>query len=419
MSAGVTTTTLAALCELVSTQVAPQEQTGAVYLGLEHLASGRFEPIGRGTAAEVSSSKFTFQTGDILYGKLRPYLDKAVFANCDGVCTTELLVLRPRPGISGRYLACVVHSPEFIRHAMAGTTGAHHPRTSWHHIRDFEVLDFSPSEREAIATIVWTAHDALVKCELAMTSAERLKRVAMHELFARGLHGETQKDSDIGLVPETWTREELSNVAEISYGAQAAVANATDPLIGTLILTNVNISSDGRIDLDKRRYFKVPDSQRQRLILQKGDVLFNWRSGSAAHVGKTAYFDLDGEFTYSSFILRLRANRCVSGRFLFWYLSQLRANGYFISQTNVSSINSVFNASLASTIPIWFPDPDGQLEIVEILNALEKKIAIHRKRLDVLGDLFRSLIQDLITGSVSGSAVNLSELNDSIAQVSA
>ena len=169
-------------------------------------------------------------------------------------------------------------------------------------------------------------------------------------------------------MPESWAYNELGDLAEIAYGVQAAVANATDPAIGTLILTNVNLDIEGHINLEKRRYYKVPDRQYERLILRKGDVLFNWRSGSAKHIGKTVIFDLDGEYTYSSFILRFRPRRLVSNQYLFRWLTHLRVSGFFTSQRNVSSINSVYNASLSATIPVWFPDNEQQTEIVAILD---------------------------------------------------
>ena len=143
----------------------------------------------------------------------------------------------------------------------------------------------------------------------ALNIAQILKGAAMQTLFTRGLRGEAQKETEIGPVPGSWTYNELGSLAEITYGAQAAVANATDPEIGTLILTNINLDLDGHINLEKRRYYKVAEAYRDRLILRKGDVLFNWRSGSANHIGKTVFFDMDGEYTYSSFILRFRAHR--------------------------------------------------------------------------------------------------------------
>ena len=224
--------------------------------------------------------------------------------------------------------------------------------------------------------------------------------------------GVIQKETEIGSVPEGWAYNELGDLAEIAYGVQAAVANATDPAIGTLILTNVNLDIEGHINLEKRRYYKVPDGQYERLILRKGDVLFNWRSGSANHIGKTVIFDLDGEYTYSSFILRFRPHRLVSNQYLFRWLTHLRVSGFFTSQRNVSSINSVYNASLSATIPVWFPDDDHQIEIVAILDAIDRKIDLHRRKHAVLEELFKALLHKLMRGEIRMGELDSSMLRD-------
>ena len=113
---------------------------------------------------------------------------------------------------------------------------------------------------------------------------------------------------------------------------------------------------------------------------------------------KTVLFDLDGEYTYSSFILRFRIRRQVSNLYLFRWLTYLRLSGFFTSQRNVSSINSVFNASLSATIPIWFPDVYQQAEIVAILNAVDRKIELHRRKRATLEELFQALLHKLMTG---------------------
>ncbi len=407
---GETTIRLSDLCDLVADQVNPTHRADDIYIGLEHVLSGRFVRSGEGKAEDVQSTKYAFQPGDVLYGKLRPYLDKAVLAIDAGICTTELLVLRPKNGVDPRFLISVVHAPTFVEHAVSGTTGVQHPRTSWNHISDFELSEFGADEQAKVANLLWEIHDAITANEAAIEAGADLKRVAMRELFTRGLRGEAQKETEIGPVPESWAFNKLGDIAEIVYGAQAAVANATDPSIGTLILTNVNLDLEGHIDLAKRRYYKVPEAHRERLSLHKGDVLFNWRSGSANHIGKTVFFDLDGEFTYSSFILRFRPHRCVANKFLFWWLTYLRVNGFFTSQRNVSSINSVYNASLSATIPVCVPDDEQQREIVAILDAIDRKIDLQRKKRAVLDELFKALLHKLITGDIRVADLDLSAL---------
>ena len=403
---------LSDICELVSEPVQPGARPESTYIGLEHLSPGRLTVSGSGRAVEMRSTTSAFQSGDVLYGKLRPYLDKAALADTLGVCTTELLVLRAKAGVDPRYLALVVHSPEFVDYAVAGTTGVQHPRTSWAHISQFRTPAFSIGEQRKIAPLIWLVHDTIGQTSRAIGEGEKLGRAAMRALFTRGLHREGQKETEIGMIPETWAFEQLGNIAAITYGAQAAVANATDPTIGIPILTNINLGLDGRINLEKKRYYRVPENQSDRLILRKGDLLFNWRSGSAKHVGKAAFFELDGEYTYSSFILRFRCHGTVQPKYLFQWLTYLRASGFFTAQRNVSSINSVYNASLAATIPIWFPAGEQQKEIVAVLDVIDRNIDLHLRKRSVLEELFKSLLHELMTGTMRVQDLDLSAFTE-------
>ena len=142
------TVRLGDLCELIAEPVRPGARPDALYLGLEHLAPGRLVRIGGGKASEMRSNTSAFQPGDVLYGKLRPYLDKAVLTDEPGVCTTELLVLRAKANVDPRFLAAAVHSPDFLEYAIAGTTGVQHPRTSWAHTREFQMPAFTFCEQQ-------------------------------------------------------------------------------------------------------------------------------------------------------------------------------------------------------------------------------------------------------------------------------
>ncbi|MDH2068326.1 restriction endonuclease subunit S [Pantoea sp. GD03673] len=74
------------------------------------------------------SSKNRFSCGDVLYGKLRPYLNKVLIADDDGVCTTEIIPVRPFNGITSEYLSILLKSPSFIRYANESTHGMNMPR---------------------------------------------------------------------------------------------------------------------------------------------------------------------------------------------------------------------------------------------------------------------------------------------------
>lgn len=87
----------------------------AVYVGLEHVESwtGRL-PLDN-QPESVDSVVTSFEAGDVLFGKLRPYLAKAARPDFSGVCTGEILPLRPRAGYSQSYVMyCLLNAP-YIR----------------------------------------------------------------------------------------------------------------------------------------------------------------------------------------------------------------------------------------------------------------------------------------------------------------
>ena len=198
------TVCLADLCDVVTDRVEPEEQPDAVYVGLKHLETGRFARKSEGKAAETKSSKSAFRAGDILYGKLGAYLDKAVLVEDEGICSTDILVVRSRQDVDPRFLLGVLHSPQFIEHAVAGTTGVSHPRTSWSHISGFQFPSYSPEEQKNIGDFLWLMHKALTASEAVIETGKSLMKLATQKLLSHSLYKQDIKETEIGFVPDNW-----------------------------------------------------------------------------------------------------------------------------------------------------------------------------------------------------------------------
>jgi type I restriction enzyme S subunit len=115
-----------------------------------------------------------FYKGDILYGKLRPYLDKAVLANIDGVCSTDIIVIKTKKDIIPEFLIYVLHSKKFIKHAISTMRGTNHPRTSWESIARFKIGVPPLQEQRKIAEIL-SAVDRTI--ELYINERGKLEKV--------------------------------------------------------------------------------------------------------------------------------------------------------------------------------------------------------------------------------------------------
>ena len=253
-------------------------------------------------------------------------------------------------------------------------------------------------EQRKIADVLGLVQRAVEQQERLIALTTELKKSLLHKLFTEGLRGEPQKQTEIGRVPESWEQCTLEEAGEVIYGIQAAVAKNLKP-VGTMILTNKNITLDGKIVLEKINYFVLKTKRHHETVLKKGDLLFNWRSGSKEHVGKTAYFDLAGAFVHSSFILRIRPSDEVTGRYLFYYLNFLRESGVFLKKQTFS-VNAKFNKSAINELPTYLPGEEERRDIVAALDAVGKKLEVLQVKRGLLEDLFRTLLHQLMTAQI-------------------
>ncbi len=153
------------------------------YVGLEHIGQDRGNLEGVGNAAEVVSAKNVFRVGDVLFGKLRPNLKKYWQAEFEGICSTDILVLRPLEGISNEYLYYLVQSNSFLNLAMSDAVGTKMPRTSWKRLGGFEFLLPPLPEQRRIAEILSSVDDQIVANRASADQLRRLKRGLMDDLL--------------------------------------------------------------------------------------------------------------------------------------------------------------------------------------------------------------------------------------------
>jgi type I restriction enzyme S subunit len=162
--------------------ISPAEVPNARYIGLEHIGSGEITIKRFGHASDTKSAKAIFQAGDILYGKLRPYLDKAALAEWGGVCSTDILVLIPLQ-VDPLFGAYLMHSSHVLNHAIATTTGVNHPRTSWKALSQCMIPLPPLAEQREIARILQTVDEKIRAEEARRQALEALFKTLLHDLM--------------------------------------------------------------------------------------------------------------------------------------------------------------------------------------------------------------------------------------------
>ena len=121
------------------------------YIGLEDVeaGSGQYRPTNGNSRQTADSTVSIFYKQDVLYGKLRPYLRKAIVAEMDGACSTEFLVLRTSNTLP-RWLHQWLLTSDVTQQIEAGCEGAKMPRADWEHVGSIEMPSPDPEEQTQI-----------------------------------------------------------------------------------------------------------------------------------------------------------------------------------------------------------------------------------------------------------------------------
>lgn len=220
----------ARLATLSRETVRPENAAGLPYVGLEHIGEGTLQLTGVGAAEDASSLKSRFREGDILFGKLRPYFRKVVRARFDGICSTDIWVVRPRPGVDRDYLFYLMASPGFLEPIVRASEGTKMPRAKWDYAAALSFPVPSPAEQRSIAYILASLDD---KIELNRRMTQSLDDIAQ-TLFRKwfvGPAGHAWPSGGEGL-PEGWTVERLGEHVDAVRGLSYSGAGLTDDADG-------------------------------------------------------------------------------------------------------------------------------------------------------------------------------------------
>ena len=132
-------------------------QTDIPIVGLEHLVPGEIELSSWDSNIEHTFSK-KFLKGQVLLGRRRVYLKKAVVAPCDGICSGDITVIESTGGILPELLPFVIQNDRFFDYAMQGSAGSLSPRVKWEHLKNYEFSLPPLAEQKVLADKLWAAY---------------------------------------------------------------------------------------------------------------------------------------------------------------------------------------------------------------------------------------------------------------------
>ena len=171
--------TLSEICHIRKSSMVKSD----LYVGLEHITQNDNRLFGRGLIEEFSSNKKSFRVNDVLYGKLRPLLNKVWLATEDGYCSTDILPLQINENIFAQILLLILTDYRFLWYAVSTSSGTKMPRTNWSDMKNFLVFVPSLPEQQKIASILSNI-DSLIQLQRNnKEKLEHLKKSLMQKLL--------------------------------------------------------------------------------------------------------------------------------------------------------------------------------------------------------------------------------------------
>lgn len=178
--------TVGELAQIISDVVHPGDDPtpAAEFIGLEHIESHTGRRIGARPVGDEQGRKFRFQRGDVIYGYLRPYLNKVWVADRPGLCSVDQYVLRPRDGVQAGLLGHVLRSASTLQQSIDLTHNLQLPRLRSGLLLGLEVPVVAVEDQSKAEERL----DGLVDQMTALAAARHSQRVALEAVAASALN---------------------------------------------------------------------------------------------------------------------------------------------------------------------------------------------------------------------------------------
>lgn len=369
---------------------------------------------------EIASGTY-FERGDVLVGKITPSFENGKQALVQelvgpfGYATTEVIPLHPRSDQHDpRLLFFYLLHPDvrhYVTERMEGSTGR--KRVPENVLLDLPIPAITPNDQIAIADaleVIQRASGAETDCELA---AQKLKRAAVRELFKRGLRGENHKETEIGATPQSWEVVEFGDVREwLQYGTSTPCTYSRTEF-PVLRIPNIR---PGHVSPEDIKFGTLRPEEANRYRLENGDLIFIRTNGVIERLGACAVFAGDpAGALFASYLIRARLKlKRIDPYFVAQFFASERGTSIIAGRATPAADGKYnLNTGTIDGLPIPLPPTlDEQRDIVEILDAIDRKIDLHRRKRIVLEGLFKALLHKLMTGEIRVADLDLSVLGE-------
>jgi type I restriction enzyme S subunit len=398
-------TTLGEATKPSQKRVQPQNHPNLPYIGMENIEPHTMQLLGVVPSIEMRSTADSFLPGDVLYGRLRPYLNKVYCPDFVGLCSTEFIIFRKVPNIISRYLQYFLNSTDFVTFANSLNAGDR-PRVKFEQLSHypFPLPPLPEQERiveriESLFTQLDVGVAALKRAQATLKryKASVLKAACEGHLVSQEISDEpaeellkrilAKKGKEYCLpegilteLPRGWVWAMIEQIADsIQYGYTESAK--LEP-IGPKLLRITDIQNN-RVNWDTVPYCICSDDDFKKYKLYKGDIVFT-RTG--ATTGKSFLISECPDAVFASYLIRLRLFQEIERK----YFANFLDSPYYWAQITAGKKGSAqpgVNATVLATLTVPLPPTAEQYRIVaeverrlSVVEELEQTIEANLKR---------------------------------------
>ena len=372
------------------------------YVGLENIMSQTGQYVQTGIEVDLTEN-LTFEVGDILFGKLRPYLRKYWRAEFSGTASSEFVIIKGS-SLNLNFLFWAIQSDSFINDVDSSTYGSKMPRASWEYMKNIK-LPFPESieEQVKIADFLDKKVAQLDKVksllEEQIKTLEDYRQSLIYETVTKGLDKTVPlKDSGvdwIGQIPEGWEVGRLKDFVKFQTGTTPPQSVGVNQDESGIPWFKPGDFSDNSIDLlsSENHITHEVVMQYNLSVYPKKTILLV----GIASIGKVGY---SAQPSYSN--QQITALRTI-GEIYPRYLAYLMfSSGRFIKETALYTVVPIINNQYLATMRLVLPSENEQKIIVEYLDRkleqINQMIAIKKEQIENINKQRQTLIYDYVTG---------------------
>ena len=314
-----------------------------------------------------------FHSGDVLYGKLRPYLQNWLLASFNGLAVGDFWVLEPQ-GLNSNYLYRIIQTKQFDEIANQ-SVGTKMPRADWKLVSKATFLNpASFNEQRLIGKFFKDIDSLLTLHQRKYEKLLNIKKSMLEKMFPK--EGEVVPEIRFKGFTGAWEQRKLGAIVQITMGQSPDGSTYSDTPADYILV-------QGNADLKNGWVCPRVWTTQKTKFATAGDLIMSVRA-PAGSVGKTAYDVVLGRGVAS-----LKGNE-----FIYQSLVKMDFDGYWKAESTGSTFESLSSDSI-STAELYCPSEDEQHKIGIFLSRLDSLLTLHQRKLEMLKNVKQAFLEKM------------------------